>query len=90
MQSKIVPSGLLSPKTLRAKDYVLTPFRVTYVEEIERDVVVHLRADTSDQAHSMLEELSDSDLIATMRRGKTKDKRYVGRRIVAVIEETSQ
>lgn len=87
MKVKIVPASELSSKTLRAEDYVLTPFRVTYMEEIEKDVIIHLQADTSDQAQSMLEEMADSDLINNLRSNKPKNVRVVDRRILSVVAE---
>lgn len=73
MKIKIVPASELSPKTLRAEDYVMKPFKVTYREEIEYEVIVKLDADDPDDARLKLDEMqgeNDSDFINTLHAGK--------------------
>jgi hypothetical protein len=84
MKTRIVPSSELSTKTLRAKDYVLKPFKITYVEETETDVVVYLDVQTTEEAREMLDEMDDSDFIATMRKGKRAGFRVTDRAMTDV------
>lgn len=89
MKAKIVPSSQLSTKTLQAKDYVLTKFRVTIAETIETDYFTWLEAETSDQAQSMLEEMSDADLVKMIKSGNTKKAtlRVTDRRVLSAVAE---
>jgi len=87
MKTKTVKASELSTKSLLARDYVLKPYLVTYREVVERDVLVHLRADTAEEAQELLDELSDSDLIATLQRNgkaKLKDMRCIDRQVFDV------
>jgi len=88
MKTKIIPASQLSTKTLRAKDYVLSPVRVTIKEEIETDYIVHIGpVETSDQAQSMLEEMADADLMALLKRSKKKDLRVTERWVASAMVE---
>jgi len=89
MKAKIIPASELTTKTLRAKDYVLTPVRVTITEEVETDYLVHIGPiDTSDEAQCMLEEMSDEELMRLLKKSKKRDVRVVDRRVAsAIIEE---
>lgn len=89
MKIKIVPANQLSTKTLAAKDYVLTKFRVTIEETAETDYLTYLKAETSDQAQSMLEEMSDADLVKMIKSGNTKraDLRVTKRHVASVVAE---
>ena len=84
MKTRLVPSSELSSKTLRAKDYVLRPFKVTWKEEIEHVTIVHLDAGCNDQAQSMLESMSDEELIKTLMKGEKREVRYRERYVTGV------
>lgn len=89
MKIKIVPPEMLSTKTLAARDYVLSKFRVTIEETVETDYFTYLEAETSDQAQSMLEEMSDADLVKMIKSGNTKkaDRRVTDRRVLSAVAE---
>jgi len=84
MKIKIVPAKELITKTLRAKDYVLKPYKVTWREEIEHVTIVHLDACCNDQAQSMLESMDDSALIRTLMKGEKKEVHYRERYVTGV------
>lgn len=86
MKIRVVPASELSSKTLRAKDYVLKPYKVTWMEEIEHVTIVHLDADCNDQAQSMLESMEDSTLIETLMKGEKKEVNYRERYVTGVEE----
>ena len=87
MKTKIIPASELSPKTLRAKDYVLNPVLVTITETVETDYLVHLEAETSDQAQSELEEMSDAGLMHLFKKGKQKGVRVTDRYVSSAVVE---
>jgi hypothetical protein len=87
MKVKIVPSEEITPKTLRAEDYVLSTVRVTVGEEVETDYEIKLDVETSDEAQSMLEEMTDTDLMALLRTGKKKDERVTDRWVKSAVAE---
>jgi hypothetical protein len=88
MKIKIVPASELSTKTLRAKDYVLSPVKVTITEEIETDYIVHIGpVDTSDEAQSMLEEMDEASLMTLLKKSKKVDRRVTERWVVSAIVE---
>lgn len=84
MKTRIVPSSELSTKTLCARDYVLKPYKVTYMEEIERDAIVYLPEQTEEEAMESLSELDDSDFIAAMDKGRKVDLRVLERELVGL------
>lgn len=59
MMIKIVPSSTLTARTLRAKDYVLVPFEVTWTETVVRNAIIHLPADSEEKAALLLEAMVD-------------------------------
>lgn len=90
MKIKIIPSSELTPKTLRAEDYVLSPVRVTITETVETDYLVHIGpVDTSDQAQSMLEEMDDADLMKLLRSSLSRKKavRITDRHVASAVVE---
>lgn len=87
MKAKIVPASKLTTKTLRAKDYVLSPVRVTITETVETDYIVHLDVETSDQAQSMLEEMSDADLMSLLKGKKKRAIRVTDRWVASAVAE---
>lgn len=87
MKTKIVPASELSPKTLRAKDYVLSPVRIVIVETVETSYLVHLDVDTSDQAQSMLEEMDDVMDFLIKQGAKKKGVRATDRYVASAVVE---
>jgi len=89
---KIVAADKLSTKTLAAKDYVLTKFRVTVVESVVTDYFTYLEAETSDQARSMLDELSDEQLLKLIKSGNAQkvNSRVTTRKVLGVLMQTGR
>ena len=87
MKIKIVPASELSSKTLRAKDYIMREYLVTYTETIQTEVRIQLPATTIEQAREELLDMDGSDFIALMRRDmRGKLSRVVHRALLKVEE----
>ena len=90
MKTRVIKASELTPRTLLARDYVLRAYEITYVEETETDVIVHLDADTPEEARTQMDEMSDEEFIQFMKKGKRTGFRVVDREVTDVVSKKGE
>ncbi len=77
MRVRIVPASELSPKTLRALNYILRPFTIVYEEVVTREATAYLDAQTVEGAIATLGDLTDTRNIVRHQKVLSRKKRVL-------------